>query len=410
MKVFEPLKHRRLAFLWGGQVFSSVGDELFTIALVWVSASIVGNDTGYILALQAASVLVFSLFGGIWADHWDHRKTMVYVDVIRALFVMVIPLASALGFLGMPVLIVVCIAVSSLRAFFDPALRASLVRLSGDGELLHTTNALMETSVRLARVVGPGLIGLLSQAVPVIHYFTIDALTFLISAGSIEKIRKNLPEESHPRGSKGWFAIRDGLLGGYQLARKNRLIHFVLLTDAIANAAWMMIFPISIGLLIHQRMPDQVSALSLAVGAYGIGNLISNIIVGSIKPPRMDHLLFTGRIIGGIGFIFVIFAPTMNWMMAFSALAAVGGPMVDIAKISLIQKNFNPRETAKIYRFALLATHAGLLVMLLASPKLFELFSIPAVILVAAFVMVLMGVVGFVFQSRLFVKRVEPAG
>ena len=97
MSLFSPLRYRRITYLWGGQVFSAIGDELYTVALVWFSADLIGKDTGYLMAIQATSILVFSLFGGIWADRWDHLKTMFWVDIIRGLALLLLPLTALFG-------------------------------------------------------------------------------------------------------------------------------------------------------------------------------------------------------------------------------------------------------------------------------------------------------------------------
>ncbi len=402
MRIFAPLKNRSLAYLWGGQVFSSIGDELYAVALVWLSVSMIGKNAGYIVAVQAASILVFSICGGIWADKWDHRRTMFFVDLLRGFTVLLIPLASLTGMLSASVIIFVTIVASSCRAFFDPALRACLPRLAKTPELLQGSNALMETTSRVAKILGPGLVGILNQTIPVIHYFTIDSLSFFLSAFSIHKLKKDLPDEAPMQQTQGWSAIKEAIVGGYNLSRSNPLIHFIILTDAIVNSAWLFIFPLAIGLLIHEKMPEEISALSLLVGAYGVGNLISNIVLGSITIHRFERCLFLGRIVAGIGFIFLAYVPNFTAMMAAAAFAAIAGPMADLAKLTLIQNAYPTRDIAKVYRFNMVAAYLVFLISLLISPKLFSLISVSSSISAAALIMISFGILGL-FLS--FTKR-----
>ena len=399
-RMLSPLKHRRLSYLWGGQVFSAIGDELYAVALVWMAATLVGTKAGYIVAVQAASVLICSLFGGIWADQWDHRRTMFFVDLLRGFAVLLLPLAAIGGFQSIEVLILVTVVVSSCRAFFEPALRACLPRLAGSRELLQTTNALMETTSRLAKILGPGLLGILSQAIPVIHYFTFDAVSFFVSAFSIHKLKTDLPNEVIEKKMSGFSTIKEGLTGGYFLSHSRPLIHFVILTDAIVNSAWLFIFPLTIGILIHEKMPDQISALGLLVGAYGVGNLASNLVLGSIVIRRFDRCLFWGRIIAGTGVIILANAPSFAIMMIAAAFAAIAGPMADLSKLSLIQQAFQPRDIAKIYRFNMVASYLVFLFALLISPTIFSLVSVASAISVAAAVMVFFGLLGLVLRKE----------
>ena len=43
----------------------------------------IGSNAGYLAAGQAGAVLFFGLIGGIWADHWDPKLTMIKVDLLR---------------------------------------------------------------------------------------------------------------------------------------------------------------------------------------------------------------------------------------------------------------------------------------------------------------------------------------
>ena len=94
MRIFNALAHRRVRLLWSGQVFSAVGDEVYNIALVWLAAELIGLNAGYVSAIQAASIFVFSLIGGIWVDHHDPRKVMIAADLIRGSVVLLLPLST----------------------------------------------------------------------------------------------------------------------------------------------------------------------------------------------------------------------------------------------------------------------------------------------------------------------------
>lgn len=80
MSVFAPLRQRSIALLWVGQVLSNVGDEIYTVALIWLAAELVGVGAGFVAALQALSVCLCGLLLGHVADGWDHRRTMFVVD------------------------------------------------------------------------------------------------------------------------------------------------------------------------------------------------------------------------------------------------------------------------------------------------------------------------------------------
>lgn len=396
MKILTPLKHRSLRYLWSGQVFSSVGDELYAVAIVWIAVRLLGSNAGYVIAIQALALLFFGLFSGIWVDRWNQQKILFWTDIVRAIAILTLPLVAYLTDITVWILIPVTILVSGLNALFSPTLNATLPLLAKEKDLLQSTNALMETTSRLAKVLGPGTVAILSQIVPVIHYFTIDAISFLFSAGSIHALKKDLPSSQSRRQPQTWQSVKQSLLAGYHLAKSKPLIYFIILSEAVVNSAWLFIFPMAIGILLQERFTESVVDLSWVVAVYGVGNLISNLALGSTQIERYDYCLFTGRIIAGLGFILLAVSPHFSMVVACAGIAATGGPMVDLAKLTLIQKHFQPNEIAQVYRFSLSLVQFLCLIVLLVSPWLFAWVSVPIVIVAAASLMAAMGALGFI--------------
>src|SRR5262245_7791299 len=126
MLILKPLRHKGLAWIWGGQVFSAIGDQVHNVALIWLAAGLIGNNTGYLTAIQAASIFLFSLLGGIFADRWNQRTTMIAVDLLRGLFILIIPISFFQIGPNLWILVLVSIGVSGLTSFFDPALKSFL--------------------------------------------------------------------------------------------------------------------------------------------------------------------------------------------------------------------------------------------------------------------------------------------
>ncbi|MBS1984503.1 MAG: MFS transporter, partial [Bdellovibrionales bacterium] len=274
MFILAPLKRRSIALLWGGQVLSNVGDEIYKVAMVWMAADLIGLKAGYLTAGLACLVFIFSLIGGIWADNWDHRLTMFWVDVLRVFALLTIPLASYLGHLNLFVLVIATGVVASLTAFFDPALRSIIPEVADEPELLQATNGLMEMSGRLARVVGPGLIGVAKAALPMVHFFTLNAVTFSLSALSLMGFRTHAAGRVAPGAGGPKLSMRDSVLGGIRLVWAHDLMRFVMVCASIINALWMLVFPLAIGLLLHERMPEDVRVLARVISAYGVGNVL----------------------------------------------------------------------------------------------------------------------------------------
>ena len=176
----------RLPYFWSGQALSAIGDEIYRVALIWFAVTLIGPDTGYLAAGQCAALLALSLVGGKWADHWDHHKTMIRVDTLRGLIVL-LPVIF-LPFLAHPFR---CFGSWRLPSrvwahFSIPRFRPLFLRFHRTWKPCKRRPGLWAgTTLRLARVVGPGIIGLLTPFVSTLHFFTLDAVSFFASALSI---------------------------------------------------------------------------------------------------------------------------------------------------------------------------------------------------------------------------------
>ena len=63
--VFRPLKDRAVATVWSGLAASTIGEDLFRVAVVWIAAEQIGNAAGYVNATQYAAMLVVGLLGAV---------------------------------------------------------------------------------------------------------------------------------------------------------------------------------------------------------------------------------------------------------------------------------------------------------------------------------------------------------
>jgi len=149
------LRIRHLAILWLSQVLSAIGDFFYLIAVMWIAVKVAGSAAGIVAAAEAGSMLLFGLLGGVYADRWNRRTTMMAVDILRAIAVGILPVLALTGTLQLWHLVVVAVIVGSLGALFDPALQASLPALARNPQILQATNGLMDVTRRLARALGP---------------------------------------------------------------------------------------------------------------------------------------------------------------------------------------------------------------------------------------------------------------
>ncbi|BBP04922.1 MFS transporter [Sulfuriferula plumbiphila] len=397
----KVLAYRPVRVLWGGLLLSAIGDEFYRIAIVWLGTSLIGTDAGYLSAIQAAATLIFSLTAGIWADAWEHRRTMIGADCLRGLLVLFPVLWVQTIPLSIWMLVPVAILVPSLSAFFDPALQSSIPVLVRDRDLLGATNGLFEATRRMARLIGASSIGLLSSIVPILHFFTIDAVTFFLSAAAVSSLRRDLPPTSAERVHPAARSLRASVAGGFAALRPHALLKYALLTSGVVNGAWQVGFVLGVALELQHQRPGNIGAFGLMIAAYGAGSVLSNMLVGSFRSYRPALPMFAGRIVGGISFVALAFAPNLAVALGLAAMMGVGAPMSNIPLLNLLQTTFSETRIGQVYRIKMVSEWGCILVALLISPFLFRHLSIERVIALCGMVVLSVGVTGLLKFVRL---------
>ena len=396
MGFLKALRRPAIALLWSSQVLSAIGDYLYSLAVVWIAVKTVGSGAGLVAAAQASSQLVFGLLGGVYADRWNRRLVMVTVDVLRAVTVALMAILALTGLLQFWYLVIAAIVIGALGSLFDPALQASLPALSGDVKTLQAVNGLMDVTARLARALGPSMAGLLVLFMPLPQFFTLNALSFVISAIAILSLGRHFIQEEVPvhSSSAGIRGIWQDIRGAIQLVGQHQPLAWSITLNGVMNLAWSASFLIGAPLLVERVLKSDVGALGLIIGAYGVGNVLSNLIMGSIPLRQGVSLVFYGKIVVGLGFLLLAFSHSLPMAILGSAFAALGGPMGDITMLTMMQTELPAGQLGKVYSLRMVLANVGSSLGLLLAAPLFAHFSVLVGISSCALLMIICGTIG----------------
>lgn len=117
----------------------------------------------------------FSLLAGDWVEGRNHRLVMVPADLARAAVLAVIPAAWLLGWLSIPLLVAVAV-----RGWNGRSVRVRAE--AGRRRRAHACEPRGARSSTTAQVAGPGVAGLLVQAIGPPLAIVVDAVSYLASA------------------------------------------------------------------------------------------------------------------------------------------------------------------------------------------------------------------------------------
>lgn len=232
-------KNPDFAKLWGGQTISVFGSFIGNMALRF-TAILTLDAQPYEMSLLLAFGIVPEIISGpligVWVDRLQRRPIMIAADLGRAALLASIPVAYTLDALSMEQLYAVAFLTGILTMSFGVAYRSYLPSLVRREEVLDG-NAKLSASESVAEVGGFGLSGWLVQAVTAPAAILIDAVSFLVSAMFIGRIRK-LEQPPVPK------AEREGILRevgqGLRAITSNQLLRTTLVAESTAHLAFGM--------------------------------------------------------------------------------------------------------------------------------------------------------------------------
>ena len=331
-------RQRNFGLLWGGQTVSEIGSAVTTLALptLAIFAFHAGPAAvGLMVASERLPFPIVALFAGAIVDRVRRRPVMVACNLARLLVLATIPLLSATGALRLWELFVAAASMGVFTVFFDIAYMAYMPGLVGPDQLLEA-NSRLQVTWSGAQLVGPGLGGLLVQAMGAARAVLVDALSFLVSTIAVLSIRhRELPALS--KGRRHLLAeVGEGLrhVFGIPVLRAQLLCMSAAIVFAHAYEAPLYVFA-------YDRLHLSPGLLGAMLASQGLGA-----VVGSVVGSRIIAWVGVGRTVAvGNGLAIAVIAllplavyvPPATIMFPVFIVGGVLGTAGDLAQVTLRQ-------------------------------------------------------------------------
>jgi MFS family permease len=177
-----PLRRDRKVHAWiAARGLSDLGDTVWLIALAWTAVHVAGPAAaGLLVGLGTLPRAALMLFGGVFADRWDNRRTVMVTNLARVLVLVGgVVLLSTLADHTFAVLAGVALAFGAADALHNPAASTMAVQMVRPDDI-RPLMAVFQTVGRLARLVGAPIGGALVAALDVRAAMLVDAVTFAL--------------------------------------------------------------------------------------------------------------------------------------------------------------------------------------------------------------------------------------
>ena len=334
------LVNRRLGLLWIGQVISQAGDSVYQIGLLWLMLEMTGKKS--LAGLAAASLflptLLFGLPAGVLVDRVCKRRLMIGTDALRAALVLTIPAGYAAGVLTPLSLGVITFAVASCAAVFNPARDALVPSLAESPDLPHA-NALIQTSWQLAILLGPAAAAIILSVVGIIHLFTFDAATYLISLAAIVAIGAPSRKERTAAREPGHSTLAE-LREGLAYATRDPMMRMLVLITAIDNLILMGPAIVGTPILVRDGLGlDDPRAYAWLQASLAGGMLIGAPFMATVgRRLPLGKTVMAGIILDGLTFAPFFFVTTLPAAIVVLFVHSFFIPLITVSRTTLVQR------------------------------------------------------------------------
>ena len=307
------LRHRDFRHLWGAETVSQVGTQVTMLALPVIAVTLLDAtplQMGVLTALETAAFLLVGLPAGAWVDRWRRKRVLVTADLVRAVVLATLPAAYLADLLTLGQLFVVAAVTGTATVFFDVAYQSYLPALV-DPDQLVDGNGKLEASRAVAHVAGPGVTGVLLRVLGAPLLIAVDAVSFLLSALLIGRIRT--PDTVPDRAARR--PLRTEIAEGLSFVVRHPLLRRIVACTGTGNLFGAMTNALLV-LYVIRSLGLSEATLGLVFSLGAVGGLL-----GAATAARVARRVGEGRTIP-------LSAVAFAAAGAFVPLAAAGAPAV----------------------------------------------------------------------------------
>ncbi len=317
-RLFASLGYRDYRYLWSGALLSNTGTWIQSVALGWYVLQITNSEFSLGIVNFASTIPTFflALVGGVVADKYERRSLLIGTQVVLLLLAFSLGILASLNIASILSILGITLAAGVASSFSFPAWISFIPETVPKKDLLNAV-ALNSAQFNVARLIGPGIAGLLIGRLGTAAPFYINALSFLAVIFALTLIQPR-PAKKRRISESAW----DNFAGGIRYARENASVAVLLISIGIIS-----VFGLSHSVLMPVFARDILNVgargLGYLMAASGFGAVTGTLIVAGLShiiPKR--HLIRIGMLTFGI--FLLVFAFSKIFILSLIAQIGIG--------------------------------------------------------------------------------------
>jgi MFS family permease len=277
------LRHRDFRYLWLAQSASVIGDCIVIVALALFVIDLTGSatDLGLVFAAASLPLVAFLLLGGVWADRLPRHRVMIVTDLVRFALHALLAVLIFTHSTRIWQLIVIEALFGTAEAFFRPAANGLLPQTVPEAEI-QQANGLSSLSNNIGEFAGPALATALVLGLGAGWAFALDAVTFLISAALLTRVRPRRRvvtalATAVETSAAQLVSVRTEMREGFREVRSRAWVWATLAAFCVALfaglAPWFVLGPV-----VAREQYGHIGVYGVVSAAVGIGTIIGSLL------------------------------------------------------------------------------------------------------------------------------------
>lgn len=341
---FASLKFYNYRVWFGAALVANVGTWMQRIAQDWLVMQHLtdgsGTAVGIVTGLQFLPVLFLSAWAGVLADRLDRRKLLMFTQGAMGL------LAAILGFLVLTDLVqlwhvyVLALLLGVVTAIDNPARQVFVAEMVPSSHLPNAVG-LNSASFNAARLVGPGIAGLLIAAVGTGWAFVLNAASFGATIWAMSIMRKaELNKMPRPRREKGQ------ILQGLKYVRTRTDIVVIMVVVGVVSTFGLN-FQLTSIVMVTEVFHKDAAEYGVLGSVLAIGSLTGALMAARRKQPRV-RLVIGAALMFGVSAGVMALMPSMELYGLVSIIVGFSSLTMLTAANATIQISVEPHMRGRV--------------------------------------------------------------
>jgi predicted MFS family arabinose efflux permease len=396
-RTFRAFRYRDFRLMWMGACASTIGTFVQQFAQSWLVYDLTKNPfyLGLDIFLGQLPIMMFSLFGGVFADRLDRRKMLLASQYIQMTCAFLLMFLFAFHVVHVWQILALSFIVGVGQSFGGPAYSALLPALVGPEDI---SNAIAMNSIQfnLARILGPVIGGVAYTALGATWCFGLNGLSYIAVIASLFAIHvKFVPSKSTEsvlfsmKQGIQFIRRRDGMSALVVLAFSTTLFGFSL-------SAFLPVFVRSV----FNKGPETYTLLLVCSGAGSICGALAVATMEMLKrQARLALLILVALGLLTAGFAMSRWLPLSCTLMFFAGVAVMASASFMLSLAQLLTPNAMRGRVMSVYN---LAFRAGMPLGALVLGKLIPIFGVSVALAGSGLALVAISLYFLLLKSRTF--------